>query len=108
MVHMYIRMDWSFNKGLPVFLWPSSLWDPHVYRQARSCIVYRFSLFCNIDAFWVIKEHGSAVNFTQKLFWSGLWRKERVHEPDVRRGKAKNLVHICHEVTEGGLLSTKS
>ena len=107
MVHMYIRTDWSFNKGLPVFLWPSSLWGPHVYRQARSCIVYRFSSFYKVDAFCAIKQDGSAVSFTKKLFRSGLSRKERVHEPDVKRVEDRNLVCVCHEVANGGLFSVE-
>ncbi|MCO5595053.1 hypothetical protein L7F22_049090 [Adiantum nelumboides] len=64
-VHMYIHMHGSSNKGLPVFQSQVVKWDPRVYRQAVLCIViYFFTVQC---ALCNKRENGSAVSVKEKL-----------------------------------------
>ena len=51
MWNLYIRMHWSWNKGLPVFRRQVATWGPHVYNQPSSVISYRFTISMIFDAF---------------------------------------------------------
>ena len=50
-VHLYICMHWSWNKGLPIFRRQVAKLGPHVHSQPSSVIFYCFIISVIFDAF---------------------------------------------------------